>query len=397
MKLRDLLPPSLALIAGAIWLGVQSHGLSELRSETLDLRQRLASSGKGVSRISANRDEKDFGHLLITSKFTPHDQVQLRKAIVEMDRDQLLAVLDQIEALSDNSQALDALLPYLAVALAGKDPQVAVERLVGYYAAGRDKLELPICEALSDWAKRDPAAATHWLDQLAATGAIDKRTTGNLFGCRPILEGALIARLVGANTESAARRLEGLPLAQKQMTFLSASTRLDVSDAAAYAELVRSQSDEVNPTWVFSRQAEELAKQSGYAGVGDYFSRISPTAAEYETMITAAGIQKLRPGVYEPVIQIPAIDTFREWSDTQSPSSTDRATGLMLAHMIEGNIPVAQGIELALHYHETTGNDDVLIGFIQGGFVRQRREQARELAQKISDPTRRDAILKSIK
>ena len=38
-----------------------------------------------------------------------------------------------------------------------------------------------------------------------------------------------------------------------------------------------------------------------------------------------------------------------------------------------------------LHYHEASGNDDVLVSFLEGWHARRNKDQARVLAEKISD------------
>jgi hypothetical protein len=57
----------------------------------------------------------------------------------------------------------------------------------------------------------------------------------------------------------------------------------------------------------------------------------------------------------------------------------------------------SEAAELAVQYNDASGNDDVLSTFLDRGPARQNKEQARLLAEKISDPKRREEILKSLK
>jgi hypothetical protein len=48
---------------------------------------------------------------------------------------------------------------------------------------------------------------------------------------------------------------------------------------------------------------------------------------------------------------------------------------------------------LAVQYHEASGNDDVLSEFLKSRAIDTHRDEARILAGKISDETRREEIL----
>ena len=56
-----------------------------------------------------------------------------------------------------------------------------------------------------------------------------------------------------------------------------------------------------------------------------------------------------------------------------------------------------ESAELAVQYHDASGNDDVLASFLGGMSARNNKEQARALAEKISDEKRREEILKKLK
>ncbi len=56
----------------------------------------------------------------------------------------------------------------------------------------------------------------------------------------------------------------------------------------------------------------------------------------------------------------------------------------------------AAASELALHYHQTSGNDDVLIAFLDKVSGSEKTDQARALAAKITDAKRREEILKKL-
>ena len=90
---------------------------------------------------------------------------------------------------------------------------------------------------------------------------------------------------------------------------------------------------------------------------------------------------------------------MRGWVSAQAPESTGTITGKALANASKngGKMKFSEAADLALEYNTTTGNDEVLASFLDEWPARQNKEQARILAEKISDPKRREAILKKLK
>ena len=89
---------------------------------------------------------------------------------------------------------------------------------------------------------------------------------------------------------------------------------------------------------------------------------------------------------------------MREWVTTQAPESTGNVTGKALANAIQNGrkIEFSEAAELAVEYNSAANNDDVLSSFLDSYGSRQNKEQARVLAEKISDPKRREEILKKL-
>ena len=53
----------------------------------------------------------------------------------------------------------------------------------------------------------------------------------------------------------------------------------------------------------------------------------------------------------------------------------------------------SEAAELATQYHQASGNDEVLIKFLNSGSAYSHKEEALALAAKITDPKRREEIL----
>ena len=93
------------------------------------------------------------------------------------------------------------------------------------------------------------------------------------------------------------------------------------------------------------------------------------------------------------------IDELREWAGTQSPASVGEATGQALASAIQGDYKMefSEAADLAREYHQASDNDEVLTRFLESWQARQHKEEARTLAEEISDEKQREQILKKLK
>ena len=92
------------------------------------------------------------------------------------------------------------------------------------------------------------------------------------------------------------------------------------------------------------------------------------------------------------------LDQFRTEISSFAPQHVDAATGHALAAAMLGDgMSFKDAAALALHYHEAGAGDDILIHLCgsQGG--KDNKPAARIVAEQISDPKRRAAILNQLK
>ncbi len=145
-------------------------------------------------------------------------------------------------------------------------------------------------------------------------------------------------------------------------------------------------------------QAARLAGNDGFSKVTEFLDRIQATPAERSACVEQAAESSSRSISHRNKITREDIDTMREWVSQQAPESTDSVTGEALANALQGSrkMEFSEAAELAVQYHEASGNNDVLSSFLEGWPARQNKEQARVLAGKISDPKRREEILKNL-
>ena len=93
------------------------------------------------------------------------------------------------------------------------------------------------------------------------------------------------------------------------------------------------------------------------------------------------------------------IEPFREWLNRQAPGQTDSITGRALAEAAQngGEFTFTEASQLILHYQQTSGSDDVLVSFLEGFSAHSNLEEAKVLADMISDEKRRQEILNQLK
>ena len=149
----------------------------------------------------------------------------------------------------------------------------------------------------------------------------------------------------------------------------------------------------------FSHVASELAADRGFSGVGAFLDQIAATPAERAVSARVAANARLEKIAAARAVTRDDVETMREWVKRQSPGTVDRVTGEALAEAAQANgkFSFEEAAELALEYHKNSGNDDVLGAFLESFAAHSNLARALPLAREISDPKRRDEILRKLK
>jgi hypothetical protein len=257
---------------------------------------------------------------------------------------------------------------------------------------------------MAKWAKKDPAAATAWFDQQIAAGVFDSKSLDGKSRYRMQFEGALIGVLLSSNPEAAALRLAALPDDQRRdVLHYYAANSLKQEAQLAYAHLVRQQLPENEQTQTLANFVPRLVyRGDGYSTVSGYMDRIEASPAERRACIEKAAESQFFQLSYQRRITQDDIGKLREWTNAQSPDLTDRATGKALASTFQSESSKTKFSELAalaVHYHDTSGSDEVFVPLLETWRARnnENKEQARALAERITDEKRRTKILKRLK
>jgi len=410
------LPPAVALVLVGTWLGIQLLAISTMESENGVLRKAiaaarlLAAGGKGGHAKAADKLARDTGPLdwaklaAVAAEMQKsgglgdlRTMVHLQQRLRGMTREELVAALDEIAAIELPAASRAALEPLLIGPLLEKDPALVISRFTERLDNHDDAMDRQLAVALKAWAKSDPRHASEWFDQQVAAGKFASAALNGRSQSRLQFEGALLGVLLTSDPSGAAGRLAALPEDQRAEAIGNASLASTTqADLTAFAKLVRSQVPASEQAAAFARQAAQWVAQGGYANVTAYLNAIKFTADERVACIEQAVATQLFSNSNR--LATADLDTLREWVGSQAPQLTDSVTGKVLCTAAIGNrkLDFAQAADLAVQYSQASGNDDVLITFVENWAARSNKDEARELAAKISDAKRRAETLKRL-
>ena len=315
-----------------------------------------------------------------------------------MTKEELFAALDQIAALDLPAESRAWLEQMLVEPLDQKDPELALTRFIDRIQDRNSVVAWLLSSNYQEWANKDPAKAAAWFDQQIAAGKFDSKSLDGESRSRKRFEGALINVLLASDPDAAERRLGAIPedqrgevLSQYQFQSLKEESQL------AFAKLVRSQVPADEQADTLAQQASHLVSREGYSKVTEYLDRIEATPAERAECVEEAAESKLRNQDGKKVTR-ENLDEMREWVTTQAPESLGSITGKALGIATQGHqkMEFSEAADLAVQYNQTSDNDEVLTNFLESWLAHENREQARALAEKITDEKRREEILKDL-
>ena len=418
MNLIRLLPPAVALVLVGTWLGVQQLSISAMESENGLLRKAIAAArlvapandfahGKTALADKAPADTNPLDWEKLAGQFVelqksggtgdPRPMLRFQQRLQAMNRDQILAALDEIAALNLPAASRSLLEQPLITALMEQDPESVLTRFTDRLGGRDEAMDRQLAAALNAWAKLDPRKAADWFDRQIAAGKFDSTSLDGRSPARMRFEGALLGVLLTSDPASAAGRLAALPEDQRGEAIGNAALSPPGGKAlATFARLVRTQVPANDQAAAFARQAGQWVAQGGYASVTAYLGGIRLTADERIGCIEQAAATRIFSN--NKRIAAADLDALREWVGSQAPQLTDSITGKVLCTAALGNLKLdfAQAAELAIQYSQASGNDNVLIALVENWAARSNKDEARALAERITDVKRRAEILKRL-
>lgn len=411
-----------ALVVASVWLGSQRRSISALESESVVLQKHIAAartSGPGADSTAAKpappakaaKDKEPLDWKKVAAQFEEMQRsggmgdmrtmLKFQQRVQSMSKEEIIAALDEIAALGLPEPSRAKLEQMLVGPLAQKDPELVLARFVDRLGDKDGSMGWQLSNALREWAKKDPAKAGAWFDQQIAAGKFDSKALDGKSRSRNQFENAMIHVLLDSDPTAAASRLGAMPEDQRRDVLSQHSfSQLKEESQAAFAKLVRDQLPAKDQASTLANEASVIVGNDGdYSKVTEYMDRIGATPAERAKCVEEAAESKIQSLSYKKKIAAEDIDAMRTWAATQAPDQLDTLTGKALATATQGNgkTKFEEAAALALHYHEASDNDEVLSSFLDGWAARRNKDQARVLAEKISDPKRRGEILEKLK
>jgi hypothetical protein len=330
--------------------------------------------------------------------------MSFQSRLQKMDKDELVAALEQIAALDLADEERMMLQAMLLGPLVTKDPELALTRFSKQLGDESNGIGWQLASALGQWAKKDASAATAWFEKEIASGTFDSKSLDGKNRIRTMFESNLVAQLLSHDPAAAEARVAAL-LADQRKEVLDGFgfMQLKKSDQAAFASLVRGQVSEKERIDIFGKAASKAAMQGGLENASEFLDRIGATGEERVAVAEKAALGSVQGKAFKAKTEAEDLDEMREWLSAEAPGSVDRVTGESIGNMASfggnsfgGGMKFDDAVKLALKYHESTGNDDVLTGFLDEAGTYDNKEGARSLAEKISDPAKREEALKNL-
>ena len=421
MKPAAFALPLVTLAAGGFWIISQQNSASVLEKENEELRSRIAhQAGPSGAESSPNphstrdrrpkqitKEKLDWKQVL--EKLGPmmrgggvgdvREMVRFQTRLQAMSVEEIVAALDEIAGLDVPATDRALLEQMMMGSLIQKDPKLALDRSIG--RLGEDDANgasWMLSSALGEWSKKEPSLAAAWLDEQVAAGKLETKSLDGKNRVRSQFEGALINALLASDPDAASRRLGALPENQRADALRYQFSPVEEAGQAALAKIIREQLPQKEQIDILANPAIQLA-QKDYASVTRYLDRIAATPEERKGIAGKTAGQKISMLSYNQKIGREDIEGMRGWLATQAPESTDRITGEALGSISPRGKKNSfeDTAALAVEFHESSGNDDVMVGFLGSHTALSNRQAARDLAGKISDEKRRADVLKRLK
>lgn len=418
MKPLHFIPLGLALAGLAIWSFSQHQSTSALATQSQALQQKIATTEKthpptatpeklktGLKSADQPLDWKNLAQRMAAaqegeSATTDSALESYELRLAKMTTPELLAALDEISALGLDAEARSLLEESLVEALITQDPALALAKFPDRIQDESDKVGWQLAGALGEWAKRDLAASTAWLDREIAAGRFESKSLDGQSEARLEFEAALLGQLLATTPKAAAARLAAMPEDQRRTAMEQIDTEgMGLSGQQAYMDLLREFVPQAERGDALSYLISQVIPGGDSPKVTEFLNAIHATPEERNVAWAAAAGSQLVEIASERAVTGSDVDQLRTLLTQQTPTAVDRLTGEALAQAIQddGEFTFVQAAALVADYHQRGGNDDIITAFLASTGAGDSSPEAIALAGKINDPKRREAALADLK
>lgn len=405
MKLSNLCPPLAACCLVAAVIGMQRRTIGEVEQQNAVLQQQITGTKhastsplQSPSVVSGKRIDwkklkamKQAGREAVLSRAT----LQVRRALLDMSVEELVAQLDAIDALEGCDEEKTELQIGVIRSLARKAPQLVLERFAACLRDGGSReLNQELSVAFRCLLDRDAAAATAWMDKQICAGTFDSKTLDGSDDKRLPFELSLMGDFVSHDLQQARKRLETMaPALRVQILEQRWLAQMEPGKEKEMADLIRSQVDAGKVAQVLTNALFMTDSEVSHERISKLFQAIEAKPAERRDITSFFVNLQLSRTAWDRDDAAVAIETMRTWMQQEAPGDAERMTGRALG--MWGQQKFDQAASLALQYQQSSGSDAALIGFLESSGSKN-REAALSLTEKIHDAATRERVRKRL-
>ena len=420
MKPMVLVPPLVALAAGAAWFGSLRWDSATLERSNTKLRERirLARPADGTHSGQAGdadakkdlsiKDWKTMADALITENAGGMPDVRLilrlRQRIAAMNPQEIVAVMNEIAASDIPKAQSEALRNLLAGVLSEKDPKAYLDTCADQLSGDGFGMGWPMVSAFQKWMKQDAAEATAWMDRMIAEGKFESKALDGKNRTRLNFEGELISSLLASDPASATARLSVIAEDQRlELILQNRFESLKPGTEKSYADMVRNCLPPDQQADAFPQVVRMATTDNGFEKVSAFFDTIEANPKERQSLAGKAASGNLHAVAAAGNLNRAAVDEMRGWAEKQAPGAVDAITGQALAAATDPDRASLTTVVMAENFrksaeiidalHAESDSDELLVSFLKDGLLRRHPQECAAMAGKIQDAKRRAEIL----
>ena len=408
--------PAGALVLVGIWNLTGIRSVSRMEKRVEEMRRRvsdgknsradaLTETGAAPTKNSLASNSKNLAaQILLLDEGSLKNQIRARLKLEErfaaMSREELIEALDGLQSEGLTDAEIETLEGLILEPLILLDREYALARFIGRIEDDSSRLRWQLAGAFSDWAKQNLPAATAWYDRQIGEGVFESRSLDGKSEMRVKFESALLETLISTDLQTARQRIEAMPEDQRRemlenLTF----TELSIEERKAYAELVRQCVPADERGGSFAHIATQLVDGQGFDGLSSFLDAVQASPAERFAAAKQGADAQLESLAREGDLDRQALEELRDWLVVQAPDKVDEITGKALAEAAQedGEFDFSAAAKMISDLQSSAPNDELIAAFLSGYAAHSNLEQARLLANTISDPSRRALILNQLK
>lgn len=408
MKVLPYLAPLAALIGVVTWGIHQQREEQEMTRDVRDLQREVVANTPtpSVSRKSADSWQFLAEQVRLSGNPATEDAADtdaldaLTERLATMNGRELLAALEEIGGLGLQPDLRKMLENQFIRFLVEEDPQSALAVFCDRIRDDPDGVGSELVPAIGEWAQRDPAAATAWLDRETAAGLFETKTLDPRSAVRLEFEATLSGILLASDPAAAADRIENIPLDQRaEVLQLMSIANLTPAGWAAFVGLTRTALPAEEREGPFVSAFSELVPDGDFVKSAAFLEAISATPEERTLAASWAAGNRLETLAGQRPLTPDDVAATRAWLTSQAPAAVENQLGEALARaaMEGGEVGFSAVALLAAAEFDRSPNDDLLVTFLETADASDHPAAARQLAEKITDSTRRNEILEALK